>query len=229
VSLEHKADSIPEVVLLVCDILLNDFVDPSHVNYQHQITTVAALFQPATIKTINVLQALCSVPGRHQERMTEILMEAKKAISVLQAAFEVLELLHDNSVQGLMMVSAIACAGLSRNDFDDHEHLRDLCVKCILNIIQDASFHFPAPVLEGYWILAWAKIPFTEADLANSSNFRVAIEFSIETKRFSQPPRIPPRVMGQNMPMSVLAQLLHQMVETDWLVDFDLDAAIHNI
>ncbi|KAJ7280009.1 hypothetical protein C8J57DRAFT_1712064 [Mycena rebaudengoi] len=226
-SLEHKSDSKSEVISLMCDVLFNDFVDPLHVNYQHQVTTAAAFFRPATIKTINVVQALCNIRGRHQELVIKILMEAKTGQSVIQDAFKALDLPHVNSVQGLEIVYLITYAGLTRDDSSDHELLRDLCVKCILNIMQDANFS-PNPYYAIYGVAkALVKIPFTEE--GSTRNARAVLEYTIETKLLTQPRATPRRVMGQNMPMSELAQLLHQMVETDWLHTFNLDAAIHDI
>ncbi|KAJ7280016.1 hypothetical protein C8J57DRAFT_1301394 [Mycena rebaudengoi] len=212
----------------MCDILFHDFVDPEHVNYHHQITTAAALFRPETIKTTNMLQAVCSVPW-NQALVTEILMEAKTDHAVIRDALEVLDLLHDNSAQGLAIIAVIVQVALDRDNFSNHELLRDLCVKCILNIMQDPDF-FPDPYDRGYWVTkALDEIPITEEDL--TSDFRAALEYSIETKGFSWLPSTPRRLMGQNMPMSELTQLLHQMVETGQfrIHEFDLDAAIHNI
>jgi hypothetical protein len=227
VSLEHRSDSTDEVVLLMCDILTS--TSPV-ANNQRWITTVAHLFRPATIRTSIVLQALCSLSPPNlaiRESITQILIEAKTTQSVIQEAFEVLGLVQDNSVQGLFMVDAIAHTGLTRDDFSDHELLRDLCVMCILNIVQDANFY---PFHGGYWVAkALVEIPITEE--VSTSDFRAALEHSIETGGFTQPPVTPWRVMGQNMPMLELAQLLHQMVETGpiYIYDFNLDTAIRNL
>jgi hypothetical protein len=78
------------------------------------------------------------------------------------------------------------------------------------------------------WVVkALAKIHFTEEN--STSDFRVAIEFLIETKGFSSPLPTQRIVMEQHMPMSELAQLLDQMAEirADQLHVFDLDATIH--
>ncbi|KAJ7280112.1 hypothetical protein C8J57DRAFT_1301678, partial [Mycena rebaudengoi] len=177
-----------------------------------------------------MLQALCSVPPWNRTPVAEILVEAKTAQAVIQAAFEVLKLLHSNSVLGLAMVAEVARAALSHSDFSDHELLGDLCVNCILNIMQDTNF-------PGNHGLMWeveqvvetlAKVPFTEEN--STSDLRTAIEFSIETTGFSFPVLLTQRtVMGQDMPMSELAQLLNHMVETRWLPSFDLTAAINDI
>ncbi|KAJ7280124.1 hypothetical protein C8J57DRAFT_1301713, partial [Mycena rebaudengoi] len=177
-----------------------------------------------------MLQALCSVPRWNRPPVAEILVEAKTAQAAIQAAFEVLELLHNNnSVRGLVMVAEVACAALSRSDFSDHELLGDLCVSCILNIMQDANFHLDDKLTweASQAVEALAKVPFTEEN--STSDLRTAIEFSIETKRFSLPLPTQRRVMGQDMPMSELAQLLNCMAETRWLDEFDLDAAINDM
>ncbi|KAJ7280028.1 hypothetical protein C8J57DRAFT_1220556 [Mycena rebaudengoi] len=96
---------------------------------------------------LSVLQALCGLSvDAFVTRwiITEILMEAKTAQAVIRDAFEVLDILCNNSVQGLVMVSAIA--GAARDGLSDHELLRDLCATCILNIMQDANYlHQQAP------------------------------------------------------------------------------------
>jgi hypothetical protein len=98
--------------------------------------------------------------------------------------------------------------------------------------MQDSNFcGLALPELwDAHWIArALAKVPFADVDLP--SDFRVAIEFLIETIGFSLQLPTQQRVMGQDMPMSELAQLLCQMVETPPydLLDFDLDAAINDI
>jgi hypothetical protein len=73
------------------------------------------------------------------------------------------------------------------------------------------------------------SLPITGEDLI--SDFRAALEYLIETKQFTQTPATPWRVMGQKMPMSELAQILHQIAETPLyqLANFDLDVVVHNI
>jgi hypothetical protein len=79
--------------------------------------------------------------------------------------------------------------------------------------MQDANF-LTDPFDGGYWVAkALDEIPIIEDDL--TGNFRAALEYLIETKRLNQLPTTPQRVMGQNMPMSELVQLLHQMFERD--------------
>ncbi|KAJ7280127.1 hypothetical protein C8J57DRAFT_1174794 [Mycena rebaudengoi] len=230
VSLEHEPESRLEVISLVSDILFHDISGKTNVP-KHQTAAVAALFHPDTIKTINMLQALCSVPRWNRTPVAEILVEAKTARAVIQAAFEVLELLHSNSVLGLAMVAEVACAALSRSDFSDHGLLGDLCVSCILNIMQDSNFHLDFELRwEAHQVVkALTKVPFTEEN--STSDLRTAIEFSIETKGFTWPLPTQRTVMGQDMPMSELVQILPQMAEISaWdLHDFNLDAAINDI
>ncbi|KAJ7280179.1 hypothetical protein C8J57DRAFT_1712182 [Mycena rebaudengoi] len=215
--LEHKAVSKWEVISLMCDIILSnpDWHSPD-VNRQPNTTMVAQLFRPAVIKTPIVLQALCSLPPLHRARrlLTSSLMEAKTAQSVIQDAFDVLELL-DNSVEGVRMVELIASVGLARNDFSDHELLGDLSVSCILNALRDANF--AGDIYYGGTAMAEAltKIEFRQADSTNcisgSLDTRMAMEFLIETKALSRPLPTQRTVMGQDMPMSDLTQVLLQM------------------
>jgi septation ring formation regulator EzrA len=88
---------------------------------------------------------------------------------------------------------------------------------------------------QGYWLVkALAQVPFTEADSTDCinqvSDLREAIEYSIEMKGFTQPLPSWRKVIGKDMPMSELGQILHRMVETGYrLPSFDLDAAIQDI
>jgi hypothetical protein len=226
VSLEHEPDSRPEVILLVSDILFHDIFGKTNVP-KHQTAAVAALFHPETIKTINMLQALCSVPRKNRTPVAEILVEAKTAQAVIQAAFEVLKLLRNNSVQGLVMVAKIAYAALSRNDFSDYELLSDLCVSCILNVMQDFPTSHDLTWEVRQVVKALVKVHFTEEK--STSHLRTAIEFFIETKAFTQPLLTQQTVMGQDMSMSELTQLLNRMAATHGFSNFDLDAAINDI
>ncbi|KAJ7280103.1 hypothetical protein C8J57DRAFT_1301641, partial [Mycena rebaudengoi] len=195
--------------------------------------TAVELFQPATISTSIVLQALCShLPYDRGPRssVTHILVEAKTAQAVIQAAFEVVKLLHNNSVQGLAMVAHVANAALSHSDFSDHELLGDLCVSCILNSMQDSNFllGFGQEFNAKSVVQALVKVPFTEGNPA--SDVRAAFKFLIETKGLTRPLPTQRTVMGQDMPMAELVQLLNRMAETHlpfW--NFDLDAAINDI
>jgi hypothetical protein len=74
---------------------------------------------------------------------------------------------------------------------------------------------------------ALAKVPFTEEN--STGDLRTAIVFLIEMNGLTRPLPTQRRVMGQDMPMSDLAQLLTRMAETHWLPSFDLDAAIQDI
>jgi hypothetical protein len=125
----------------------------------------------------------------------------------------------------------VACAVLSHGDFSDHELLGDLCVSCILNIMQDSNFHLDYELnWEAHQVVkALAKVPFTEEN--STSDMRTVIEFSIETKAFNLLISTQQTVMGQDMPMSELAQLLNRMAEilAYDLPGFDLDAAINDI
>jgi hypothetical protein len=99
--------------------------------------------------------------------------------------------------------------------------------------MQDSNFKFHpgyTQMWEAYQVVkALAKVPFTEEN--STSDLRMAIEFLIETIAFSLPLPTQRRVMGQDMPMSELAQLLHQMAEIAFwhLPSFDLDVAINYI
>jgi uncharacterized protein YqgV (UPF0045/DUF77 family) len=130
--------------------------------------------------------------------------------AVIQAAFKVLKLLHNNSLE---MVAYVAYAALSHSDFSDHELLGDLCVSCILNIMQDSNFHLDHALMWGAHqvVQVLAKVPFTEEN--STSDSRAAIEFLIKTKGLTQP--LPPQrtVMEQDMPMLELAQLLEWLAE----------------
>jgi hypothetical protein len=186
----------------MCDILSNPSLG-SNVDKQLWITTAAHPFRPATIRTSIVLQALFTddLPTPSLS-ITKILMEAKTPQAVIRDALEVLDLLHNNSAQGLVMTATIVEVSLDRDNFSDHELLRDLCVKCILNIMQDADF-LPDPYNGRYVAKALDEIPITEEYL--TGDFRAALEYSIETKQFYQLPATPRRVMGQNMAMSELS------------------------
>ncbi|KAJ7280082.1 hypothetical protein C8J57DRAFT_1501540 [Mycena rebaudengoi] len=235
VSLEHEADAKPEVINFVCDIIRSYPAEKSlGINHQPHRMTVVELFQPDTISTSIVLQAFCRAPGFQRRLITPILIEAKTAQAVIQAVFEVVKLLHNNSVQGLSTVAEVAHAALSRGDFSDHELLGDLCVSYILKIMQDANFQFAGHDLQLRWqahkvVEALAEVPFTEEN--STSDLRTVIEFLIETKGLTWPLPTQRTVMGQDMPMSELAQLLNQMAEIpSWdLLDFDLAAAINDI
>jgi hypothetical protein len=190
------------------------------------------LFRPKTINTSRVLQALCSLlPNDYERRrsISYILVEAKTARAVIQAAFEVVKLLHNNPVQGLVLVAHVAYVALLSSDFSDHKLLGDLCVSCILSVMQDSNF----PGNHGLrWeadqvVRALAQVPFTEEN--STRDLRMAIEFLIETKRFTRPLLTRRTVMGQDMPTSELTQILDRMVETRWFPEFDLDAAIIDI
>ncbi|KAJ7280134.1 hypothetical protein C8J57DRAFT_1567298 [Mycena rebaudengoi] len=227
--LEHEADSRPEVISLVCDII-RDFIEKSSgIDHQPHRMMVVKLFWPETISASIVLQALSSLDSLRQIPITHILIEAKTAGTVIQAALDVLKLLRTNSVQGLAMVGVVAGAVLSCGDFSDYELLCDLCVDCILNIVQDANYCLNLALMwPGHQVVeVLAKVPFIEEN--STSDLRTAIEFSIETKGFTRPPPTQHTIMGQDMPMSELAQLLNRMAEARWLGEFDLDAAINDI
>jgi hypothetical protein len=235
VSLEHEDDSKSEVISLVCDIISSyPFWESPGIDRQPHRKPAAELFRPETISTSIVLQALCSLsPDDTKSRapITLILIEAKTARTVIRAAFEVLMLLQNNSVQGLALVGGLARAAHSRGNFSDHRLLGDLCVNWILNNMQDSNFilHWTRMWDVHAVIKALANVPFTDVWL--TGDFRVALEFLIETKGFSLPLPTQRTVMGQDMPISELAQLLHQMAEniSYEIPNFDLDAAIHNI
>ncbi|KAJ7280117.1 hypothetical protein C8J57DRAFT_1712142 [Mycena rebaudengoi] len=219
VSLEHEPDSRPEVISLVCDIIRDSIKKSSGIDHQPHSMTAVELFRREAIGTSIVLQALCSLlTSEHARRIsiTHILIEAKTAGTVIQAALDVLKLLHTNSVQGLAMVGVVAGVALSHGDFSDHELLGDLCVNCVLNIMQDSYLDLDDELTwEGHQVVkALAKVPFTEEN--STSNLRTAIEFFIETKAFTQPLPTQRIIMGQDMPLSELAQILDQMTEISW-------------
>jgi hypothetical protein len=180
-----------------------------------------------------MLQAICSVPPLQVPRLisiTRILIQAKTARAVIRAAVEVLKLLHNNnSVKGLQMVAVVTYAARLRADFSDHELLGNLCAKCVLSIMQGANFHLDHAVAwQAKWVIkTLAEIHFTEEN--STSILRTVIEFSIETKGFSLPIPTQQTVIGQDMPMSELAQLLQRMDETPLFEEFNLDAAISDI
>ncbi|KAJ7280426.1 hypothetical protein C8J57DRAFT_1501855 [Mycena rebaudengoi] len=200
--IQHKAESKHEVITLLLDIMWATL--PRASDSDRYYTTRYTIIR--------------------------LLMEAKTAQSVIQAACEVLKIRHYDSAEGLMMVEMISHIGLERmrDGFGNHESLRGLCVLSILKVKQDAVF--PRIHRTTRFLVKALTGGSDEQHPAQYGDYRAALEYLIETKLFSSQSQGEGTVMGQDLPIWELVQVLQWMAQSPWgIQDFDIDSALETI
>ncbi|KAJ7204598.1 hypothetical protein C8J57DRAFT_1735047 [Mycena rebaudengoi] len=204
--IQHKAESKHEVITLLLDIMWATY--PGAFDAVGGFPAAIQLFRPDAIRPIAVLQALY----------------------IIQAACEVLKIRHYDSAEGLMMVEMISHIGLERmrNGFGDHESLRGLCVLSILKVKQDAVF--PRIHRTTRFLVKALTSVLDEQHPAQCGDYRAALEYLIETKLFSSQSQGEGTVMGQDLPIWELVQVLQWMAQSPWgIQDFNIDSALETI